>query len=80
MDKGVPTTMLIHAMRDDFLDMLNILSKGDISKESYDDIIALCLICSRGSPKTIMGERDVSTRIQKLANGGATREEIGHLL
>lgn len=72
--------MLICAMRDDFLDMMDILSKGDISKESYDDIIALCLICSRGSSKMRMGVRDVYARIHKSANGGITRAQIGHLL
>ena len=72
--------MRIRAMRDDFLDMLNLLSKGVISKEYYDDIIALYLRCSRGYSKTKMGSRNVSTRKQKLANGWATTEKNGNLL
>jgi hypothetical protein len=28
-------------VRDDSLDMLNMLGKGDISKESYDEIVNL---------------------------------------
>ena len=44
-------TILICGMRDDCLDMLNIIRKGEISKEDRDDICELCRICSRGTSK-----------------------------
>ena len=42
---------LIHGIRDDFLDMLNLLGKGDISKESFEKIMELCKRYSRGSSR-----------------------------
>jgi hypothetical protein len=61
--------------------MLNILGKGDISKESYDEIVNLCKRCSRGASRNRSNSRDTTfSRIQKSASGGATRAEIGNLL
>ena len=33
--------ILLRGIRDDFLDMLNLLGKGDISKDSFENIIEL---------------------------------------
>ena len=44
--------ILLHGIRDDFLDMLNLLGKGDISKESFEKIVELCKRYSRGSSTT----------------------------
>ena len=41
----------LHGIRDDCLDMLNLLGKGDISKESFENIIELCKRYSRGSSR-----------------------------
>jgi hypothetical protein len=61
--------------------MLNMLGKGDISKESYDEIVNLCKICSRGATRNRSNNRDTTfSRAQKLDSGGATRAEIGNLL
>ncbi len=60
--------------------MLNILSKGDISKESYDDIVSLCRICSWGSTRNKSQVRDTFKRVQNIANRGATREKFCNLL
>ena len=58
-----------------------MLGKGDISKESYDEIVNLCKICSRGASRNRSNSRDNTfSRVQKLASGGATRAEIGSLL
>jgi hypothetical protein len=46
VSKDILKTILLKGVRDDCLDMMNILGKGDISKESYDDIVNLCKICS----------------------------------
>jgi hypothetical protein len=61
--------------------MLNMLGKGDISKEPYDEIVNLCKRCSRGASRNRSNNRDTTfSRVQKSASGGATRAEIGNLL
>jgi hypothetical protein len=58
-----------------------MLGKGDISKESYEDIVDLCKRCSRGSTRNKSATKDTTfSRVHKSTNGGATREEIGNLL
>ena len=49
MSKDILKSILLKGVRDDCLDMLNMLGKGDISKESYDEIVNLCKRCSRGA-------------------------------
>ena len=78
--------ILLCGIRDDFLDMLNLLGKGDISKDSFKKIVELCKRYSRGSSRNNRQdkwdklERDVFDRTQKSYNGGATHSEIGNLL
>ena len=78
--------ILLHGIRDDFLYMLNLLEKGDISKESFKNIVELCKRYSRGSSRNNRWdkqdklEHDVFDRTKKSSNGGATRAEIGNLL
>ena len=79
LDKEILKLIMIQGMRDDCLDMLNLMRKGDISKEPLEDIIYLCLRSSRGSSRKISQTRDTSARIHKFSNGGVTREEIGDL-
>ena len=38
LDKDVLKTILLQAMRDDYLDMFNLMGKGYISKELYEHI------------------------------------------
>ena len=42
MGKDVLKIILLLGIREYFLDMLNLLGKGDISKESYEEIVDLC--------------------------------------
>ena len=66
--------------------MLNVLGKGDISKESFEKTVELCKRYSKGSfrnnkrDKRDKLESDVFNRTQKSSNGGTTREKIGNLL
>jgi hypothetical protein len=81
VSKDILKTILLKGVRDECLDMLNMLGKGDISKESYDDIINLCKRCSRGSTRNKSATGDTTfSRVHKSANGGATRAEMGNLL
>ena len=40
--RDVLKIILLQGIREDCLDMLNLLGKGDISKESFDHIVDLC--------------------------------------
>ena len=44
--------ILLRGIRDDYLDMLNLLGKGDISKECFEKIVELCKRYSRGSSRS----------------------------
>jgi hypothetical protein len=60
LSKDIMKTIFLKGVRDDCLDMLNILRKEDISKEPYEDIVYLCKICSRGSTKNKSATRDTT--------------------
>ena len=49
LDPDILKTILLRGIRDEHLDVLNLLGKGDISKESYQDILTLCRRSSRGT-------------------------------
>jgi hypothetical protein len=81
VSKDILKTILLKGVRDDYLDMLNMLGKWDISKESYDEIVNLCKICSRGASRNRSNSMDTTfSRVQKSASGGAMRAELGNLL
>ena len=52
MGKDVLKMILLHGIREDCLDMLNLLGKGNISKESFEEIVDLYRRYSRGSYRT----------------------------
>ena len=78
--------ILLRGIKDDCLDMLNLLGKGDISEEPFGNIVELCTRYSRGSSRNNRKDKwdkiecDVFDRTQKSSNGGATHAEIGNLL
>jgi hypothetical protein len=81
VSKDILKTILLKGVREDCLDMLNMLGKGDIYKESYEDIVDLCKICSRGSTRNKPTTKDTAfSRVQKPKNRGEKREEIGNML
>jgi hypothetical protein len=71
---------LIKGMKDEWVEMLNLMGKGDIYQETYDDIVLLCIRCSRGSSRTRSGMRIPLTRNNNITSGGVTRDEVGNLL
>eukprot|EP00253_Pinus_taeda_P016598 PITA_16598 len=77
MSKDILKTILLKGVRDDCLDMLNMLGKGDISKELFDEIINLCMRCSRGAASRSKSRDSIYSRVHKSTSGGATRAEIG---
>jgi len=74
LDKEIVKTIVIRRMQDDFPDMLNLLGKGDISKECYDQIAQLFQSSSRGSMRNRAMTFDTSNMILKTDNNGETQE------
>ena len=71
-------TIFLNGVRDEYLDSLNVMGKGDISNIPFEEIAELCQKYSRGRSK--IGKREASSKAAKSAAGGITRAEIGSLL
>lgn len=71
-------TFFLKGIRDEYLYILNVMGKGDMSYIPFDEIVELCQKYSRGRSK--IGKRNVTSRASKSTTGGVTREEIGILL
>jgi hypothetical protein len=71
---------LIKGMKDEWVETLNLMGKGDIYQETYDNIVLLCIRCSRGSTQTRSGMQTSLTRNSNITSGGVTRAEVGNLL
>jgi len=73
--------LLLKAFRDEWIDILNMMGKGDISQLSLHDIAELCVHLSRGTSKTRKGPKYPSLiRPKKFATGLVSRAEIGNML
>eukprot|EP00253_Pinus_taeda_P005000 PITA_05000 len=66
-------------MKEQSIETLNIMGKGDIYQESFADIIDLCIRSSRGSTRIKPAEHDRFARENKISSKGVTRVEIGNL-
>eukprot|EP00253_Pinus_taeda_P004519 PITA_04519 len=72
-------TSLIRGMKEQWIEKLNIMGKGDIYQEGFADIIDLCIKSSRGSTRIKPIEHDRFARENKISIEGVTRVEIGNL-
>ena len=64
---------------DDYLEILNLMGKQDISKEPFDDIIGLCWRYSTGSSKNKVRAQESSAKIVKSTNDEVIGAKIGNL-
>jgi protein-tyrosine-phosphatase len=71
---------MIKGMKYEWVEMLNLMGKGDIYQENYDGIVLLCIRCSRRSSRTKSGMRTLLTRNSNITSGGVTRAEVANLL
>jgi hypothetical protein len=71
---------LIKGMKDEWVETLNLMGKGDIYQETYDNIIHLCIRCSCRSTQTRSGMQTPLTKNSNITSGGVTRAEVGNLL
>ena len=80
LPNNVLKTTMIKGMKDQWVETLNIMGKGDIYQEYYGNIIDLCIRCSKGSTRLKPAGRDVITIDSKASGGSITRVEIDTLL
>jgi len=81
LDEETLKALLLKAIRDEWIDILNMMGKGDISQLSLHDIVELCVHLSNGKSKTRKGPRDPSLiRPNKSTTGSVSRAEIGNML
>jgi hypothetical protein len=71
---------LIKGMKDEWVETLNLMGKGDIYQKTYDNIVHLCIRCLCGSKWTKSGMQTPLKRNSNITSGGVTRAEIGNLL
>ena len=70
-------TLLLKGIKDEFLELLNLIGKGDVFQFSYDDVCELCIRYSRGISKAGKNSRDVCSFFSKFATRiGDIRAEI----
>ena len=81
LDQDTLKALLLKTIRDEWIDILNMMGKGDISQLSLPDIAELCINLSRGKYKILKGPRDLAlARVNKSAVGTISRVEIGNML
>lgn len=72
--------LLLKSVRDEWIYLLNLMGKGDISQLSFGDICELCIRISRGKARTGKNPRGpVMSRINNFAAGTVSRAEIDNL-
>ena len=81
LDEETLKALLLRAIKDEWIDLLNLNGKGDISQVPFADICDLCVHISRGKAWVGGSPRDpLLSRINKSAIGIVSSVEIGNLL
>ena len=71
LPNNVLKTTMIKGMKDQWVETLNIMGKGDIYQQNYNDIVDFCIKCSRGSSRLKPVRHDANLKDNK-----ASRESI----
>lgn len=71
LDKGILKIIFLRALREEYLELLNMVGKGYISKEEFNIIRELCIKCSHGAARHRKGVRTLKT-----PSSGVTKVEI----
>jgi hypothetical protein len=79
-DPIVVRTVFLKGLRDDCIEVLNLLSSGDVHQKPFSEIADYCRRYSRGQAKIGKGPRDPFSRNTKQSSGTVTRTELGNLL
>lgn len=76
LDEETLKSLLLKSIRDDWIDLLNMMGKGYISHLSFGDICELYIHISRGKARNWKYPKDlVISRINKPAVGIVSRSE-----
>ena len=67
-------------MKEQWIETLSIMGKGDMYQENFVDIIDLCIRSSRGSIRLKLAKHDRFVRDNRILAEGVTRAKIGNLL
>ena len=73
-------TIILKGIRDDYINVLNLMGAGDISFLPFDQMSELCRKYSRGKAKIGKDSRDSLSEVSKSTSGSVTRIELGNLL
>ena len=65
LEKEILKTLLLKGIKDEFLELLNLIGNGDFFQLSYDDVCELCIRYSRGISKAGKNSREFSSFISK---------------
>jgi hypothetical protein len=74
-DPAVVITVFLKGLRDDCIEVLNLLSSGDVHQKPFVEIADYYRRYSRGQAKTSKGPRDPFSRNTKQSLGYVTRTE-----
>ncbi len=77
LDEETLKYLLLKSIRDEWIDLLNLMGKGYISELSIGKNCDLCIHISGGKARTMKNPRDpLLSRINKSAAGTISREKI----
>jgi hypothetical protein len=79
-DLAIVRTVFLKGLRDDCIEVLNLLSSGDVHQKPFAEIADYCRRYSRGQAKIGKGPRDSFIINTKQSSGTVTRTELGNLL
>jgi hypothetical protein len=80
LDITTVRTIFLKGIMDDCIEVLNLMSSGDVYQNPFVDIAEYCKRYSCSQAKTGKSVRDPICRTNKPALGGVTRIELGNLL
>jgi hypothetical protein len=79
-DPPIVRTLFLKGLRDDCIEVLNLLSSGDVHQKPFSEIAYYCRRHSRGQAKTRKGPRDPFRINTKQSSRTVTITELGNLL
>jgi hypothetical protein len=79
LDTTTIRTIFLKGIRDDYIEVLNLMSSGDVYHNLFAEIVEYCKRYSCIQAKTRKSVRDPICKLNKPAPGGVTRIELGNL-
>jgi len=80
LEKEILKTLILKGIKDEILEILNLIGKFDIFHLSYDDVCDLCIRYSRGISKADKNSREFSSFLSKSTTRTRDiRDEISDL-